>query len=79
MFDNYLSAKNSLPEGSVIGSTFGYPGEGGYTEFWETPGGERYTIDNGKWFDFAPFTWTVLKLRDSSRSRGPERGVSSLD
>jgi len=47
----YSEAAKQLPEGSKWSSSFGYPGEGGYTEIHRTPAGDRWQITNGTWGD----------------------------
>lgn len=61
-FPSYDEAFASLPNGSVWSSSFGNPGEGGFTEYWRAPDGKRYSISNGKWSDFRPFTWSVRTI-----------------
>ena len=43
-------------------ASFGYPGEGGYNEFWRDPTGRRFVISNGTHWDCAPFDWSVAEL-----------------
>ena len=56
----YQQATGTLPKGAKWSSSFGYPGEGGYSEFWRTSDGKRFEISNGRGeFVFAPFVWSV--------------------
>lgn len=52
-------AYDTLPAGAKWSSSFGNPGEGGYTEFWRTAEGKRYVVANGKYDAISPFLWTV--------------------
>lgn len=58
-FSTYGAAAASLPEGAKWSSSFGYPGQGGYSEYHRTPEGKRFQIKNGSYLETAPFTWTV--------------------
>lgn len=58
----YSEAIETLPANAKWSSSFGNPGEGGYTEFHRTPDGTRYIIGNGTWMDFEPFIWTAREL-----------------
>jgi len=58
----YNEALALIPSDAKWSASFGYPGEGGYTEFHRTPSGERWIIGNGTWMDFAPFQWSAQKL-----------------
>lgn len=40
-------AYDLLPKDAKWSASFGYPGEGGFTEYWRTPTGERFVITNG--------------------------------
>lgn len=58
----YEQALAAMPEGFEWSSSFGYPGEGGYTEFWRNAAGTRWTVSNGTWMAFAPFSWVASEL-----------------
>ncbi len=59
---SYQQAIDTLPQDSKWSSSFGYPGKGGYVEYWRTTDGQRFEISNGCGeFIFAPFVWTVKK------------------
>lgn len=45
-----------LPEGAAWSCSFGYPGEGGYVEYYRL-GNERWTISNGP-YDGGGRDWT---------------------
>jgi len=53
----YQQATAKLPTDAKWSSSFGNPGEGGYTEFWRTQT-QRFILSNGRWDDIAPFSWT---------------------
>lgn len=55
----YQQAVATLPADAKWSSSFGYPGQGGYSEYHRTPDGQRFEIANGTYLDFEPFTWTV--------------------
>jgi hypothetical protein len=44
---NASEAYAMLPAGAQWSSSFGYPGEGGYTEYHRTPDGQLWQITNG--------------------------------
>ncbi len=52
-------AYNQLPADAKWSSSFGNPGEGGFTEFYRTPNGERWIISNGPWC--GPTEWKCQK------------------
>jgi len=54
----YKEATDLLPDNAAWSCSFGYPGDGGYTEFHRTPDGRRYIISNGPWTALAPFAWS---------------------
>lgn len=56
---SYQQAIDTLPAGAKWSNSFGYPGEGGYCEYWRTPDGKRYQVSNGEYWRFAKFVWTV--------------------
>jgi predicted glycosyl hydrolase (DUF1957 family) len=64
----YDEALKLLPAGAVWSSSFGYPGEGGYTEFHRLPSGERWRIENGPYDAMKPFEWTCEKVATASRA-----------
>jgi hypothetical protein len=46
----YDEARASIPENAVWSSSFGNPGEAGYTEYWRSPThghATRFVIENG--------------------------------
>ena len=47
----YNEAVQQLPADAAWSCSFGYPGEGGFTEYYRTPAGKRYIITNGRWDD----------------------------
>jgi hypothetical protein len=58
-FKFYSDAAAQLPADAKWSCSFGYPGEGGYSEYHRDTTGKRYVISNGKWNAIAPFDWTV--------------------
>lgn len=44
-------ALNQLPADAKWSCSFGYPGEGGFTEFYRQPDGTKWIITNGQWGD----------------------------
>lgn len=58
----YTAARKLIPEDAELSSTFGYPSEGGYTEFWRRADGDRWMVSNGTYLDTAPFTWICQKV-----------------
>ncbi len=60
----YNEALRTLPADAKWSSSFGYPGEGGYTEFHRTPDGKRFEIANGPYDATRPFVWTVKPLAE---------------
>ena len=54
----YDAASALLPAGAEWSSSFGNPGEGGYTEFWRT-GNVRHKITNGNYEARQPFQWDI--------------------
>lgn len=63
----FLEARKSLPAFARWSSSFGNPGEGGYTEYWRVRRGdhtERYEISNGSWMEREPFMWSLRRLED---------------
>lgn len=40
-----------LPANAKWSSSFGNPGEGGFSEFYRTPDGKRFEIGNGRFGD----------------------------
>jgi hypothetical protein len=45
-----------LPEGAAWSCSFGYPGQGGFTEYW-LAAGRRWVIANGEYWDGK--SWTI--------------------
>ena len=63
----YSEARNALPADAKWSCSFGYPGEGGYSEYWRVDG-KRFEVSNGSGqFVFAPFVWTVVDQRHVPR------------
>ena len=60
-YPTYHDAAARLPADAQWVSSFGNGGEPGYTEFWRTPDGTRYTIDNGAWDAITP-VWSCRQL-----------------
>ena len=58
----YQDILNRLPDDAYLSSSFGYQGQGGYSEIHRTPEGRRWMINNGSYLDFAPFRWTITVL-----------------
>ena len=58
----YNEAVNMLPEGAKWSSSFGYSGEGGYVEYWCSTSGERWSLSNGPWDYYGPFSWTIERV-----------------
>ena len=57
----YQDAKRLLPAGAYISSTFGYPGEEGYSEFWRSAdGASRWEISR-RW-PWESEGWVVRKV-----------------
>ncbi len=54
----YGEALAALPHGAAWSASFGYPGEGGYSEYWRTPDGRRFEISNGSYLDDGQ-TWKM--------------------
>lgn len=56
----YAEARAAIPADAVWSSVFGWPGECPFSEFWRTPDGKRYRIDNGRneW----AMNWTVTEV-----------------
>lgn len=59
----YRDALAQLPADAVWSSSFGNPGEGGYTEYHRTPSGERWVVSNGP-YHLQPweFNWHAQKI-----------------
>jgi hypothetical protein len=56
---SYEQALNSLGIETKWSSSFGYPGQGGYTEYRRDAKGRLYIVSNGSYLDCAPFNWTA--------------------
>lgn len=62
---SYHEARIQLPLNAKWSSSFGNAGEGGYTEFWRTPEGVRYTISNGPWHLIeCEFDWHCQRVEE---------------
>ncbi len=55
----YTEAYDALPKDAKWSSSFGYPGQGGFTEYWRQPDGTQWIVKNGPWN--GPEVWTVEK------------------
>ncbi len=53
----------TLPTGAAWSSSFGYPADHGYCEYWRTLSGERWLIANDR-DPGSPFTWHVRGYQD---------------
>lgn len=58
----YTEALSSIPAAAEWSSSFGNPGEGGYTEYHRTQSGERWVVGNGPYDTQRPFDWTARRL-----------------
>ncbi len=68
MPSSYIEAVESLPADAVWSSTFGNPGEGGFTEYWRQPDGTRWTISNGPWHLIeCEFDWHCQKVEEGKQ------------
>lgn len=56
----HVEATRMLPDDAVWSSSFGNPGEGGFTEYYRTTNGERWVISNGSWM--GPAEWKCERL-----------------
>ena len=54
-------ACDTLPAGSVWSSSFGFPYDRGYTEFWRAPDGTRYQIMHQA-FAGSPADWKAVEV-----------------
>lgn len=52
-----------LPADAAWSCSFGYPGEGGFNEYYRTASGERWIISNGPW-DAFPLDWQCKRVGD---------------
>lgn len=59
-------AYNQIPKDAVWSCSFGYPGEGGFTEYWRTSTGELWKITNGP-YHLLPceFDWHSQRVETS--------------
>lgn len=55
-----------MPASASLSSTFGNPGEGGYSEIWRAPDGRRWMVSNGSYLAFAPFAWTLQQIEEAA-------------
>lgn len=61
----YFDAAAQLPADAKWSSTFGNPGDGGYTEYWRQPDGTRWIISNGPWHLIeCEFDWHCQKTEN---------------
>jgi len=51
-----------LPSDAKWSSSFGNPGEGGFSEYYRTPDGQRYCISNGPW-DGGANEWSIARVQ----------------
>lgn len=63
----YDLARDTFDYYAKCTATFGYPGQGGYAEYWRAADGTQYCITNGAWDTFEPRVWTVEQLEDRDR------------
>lgn len=67
----YAQAIATLPSTARWSCSFGYPGEGGFREYFHgprpdgRPGRRTYIIGNGQWFDLRPFRFSVAIIDQS--------------
>jgi len=54
-FQFYSEARAALPDDAEWSSSFGYPGQGGFAEYYRDPRGDRFIIQNGECGD----SWTM--------------------
>jgi hypothetical protein len=59
---SYPQAIAKLPPNAYISCTFGYPGVGGYSEYYRDPEGRRYIVANGR-YDGDGKVWTFEEVR----------------
>lgn len=64
--ESYARARLQIPSNARWSSTFGNPGDGGWSEFWRQPDGQRWEISNGPWDAVQPFEWTVRKVEEQN-------------
>lgn len=55
----YKQVYESLPADAVWSCSFGYPGEGGFVEYFRQPNGTKWIVSNGSYLDCEPFNWQV--------------------
>jgi hypothetical protein len=54
-------AYDQLPADAKWSSSFGYPGEGGFCEYYRDGNGKRYMIENGSWSSDGS-EWTMKEI-----------------
>lgn len=52
-------AYESLPRDVVWSCSFGYPGQGGFQDWFRDTSGTIYIVKNGPYYDSSPFKWSV--------------------
>ena len=63
--NTYQEAAAQLPADAKWSSSFGNPGEGGYTEYHHQPDGTRWIIGNGPWHLIeCEFDWHCQKVEE---------------
>lgn len=55
-------ARAAIPADATWSSSFGNPGEGGFTEYFRQADGTRWVLANGPWNAIEPFNWTVQNM-----------------
>ena len=58
-FGSYSEAALQLPADAKWSCSFGYPGEGGYCEYFRDAQGHRFIIGNGPYDAIRPFEWSI--------------------
>ena len=58
-FPSHQAAIMATPAGTRWSCSFGYPGQGGYSEFLHTPDDRCLILRNGDWDACKPFVWTL--------------------
>ena len=60
----YAQAAAKVPAEAQWSCSFGYPGEGGYVEYYRDAAGNRYVVGNGRWDEYTcPRVWTFEAVR----------------
>jgi hypothetical protein len=56
----YGDARAAISADAIWSSSFGNPGEGGYSEYWRAADGARWVISNGSYLDCGR-AWTAQR------------------